>query len=220
MLCFAMAPRGIFSTDPAELARAVASHINAASPSLDDTSFLQVREPLSTQSANWTWARRMDTGEDAAENIVGRRRQGRLPAGHEIDRAVCRTKIAVDLKGAMRHEIGSTHTTNALVQEFTEATASGIAGFFVKYATVTLPNIFMDALIDVLCDIMCYGLIFAVAYAVGDNDSTTMIAKGIAQEVEFALPPAFTVVMTASVSIYLSHMMVGYLARTSTQHRN
>ena len=162
MLAMVPTSLALFQADPASLADALGSYVDTelrserAVSSAAGGSFLQVAEPeRGSRPANWSWMRKMDTGEDDAGQLVERRRRrGRLPAGHEIDRAVCRSRVAVDLKSAMRHEIGSTHTTNALVQEFTQSTASGIADFFVRYATVTLPNIFMDALIDVLCDIM------------------------------------------------------------------
>jgi len=206
------------SSTARDLAAALSSYVEQERETLADEP-APAASLLQLVPANYSWhpRRRMDTGEDNEDAVLGRQMaQFKLKPGHKVDRAVCKSRVASDLKSALRHEIGSGHTSTALVETFTGTAASGIASFFIEYATVTLPNIFVDALVDVLCDIMVYGLVFAVASAVEDPEPCMQISKGIASEVKFAMPPAFTVYMTASISLYLAKLLVGYLARTTS----
>ena len=75
---------------------------------------------------------------------------------------------------------------------------------------------FMRNLVDILTDIMIFGLVIAVTDAV--EDSSAAISLGIAQEVEFSLPPSFTVYMTAAISLRLAKILVGYLAQLVTDY--
>ena len=58
---------------------------------------------------------------------------------------------------------GNQRDGDALV---TQEIAGGVVAFFVEFAAVTLPNMFMRNLVDILCDIMIFGLVIAVANAV------------------------------------------------------
>ena len=94
---------------------------------------------------------------------------------------------------------------------------TGFVSAFVNFATVRLPEIFIQALIDVMCDIITYGLVFAVVGCT-QGPAARDIAINIAQEVEFSFPPAFTVYMTAAVTIRLANMLIGYVSRTMANY--
>lgn len=166
-------------------------------------------------------SRRMDGGEDAANTLLQRSRRRRARAHRALtgpaDRAACRASIASELKGAIRHELRSSAATSEMVTLVTQEIAGGVVAFFVEFATVTLPNMFMRNLVDILCDIMIFGLVIAVANAV-EGTAARQISLGIAQEVEFSLPPSFTVYMTAAISLRLAKILVGYLARLVTDY--
>ena len=92
-------------------------------------------------------SRRMDGGEDAANTLrqSSQRQRARLHrvVSSPADRVACRASIASELKGAMRHELRSAATTTEMVTLMTQEIVGGVVSFFVEFATVTLPNMFM-----------------------------------------------------------------------------
>ena len=111
------------------------------------------------------------------------------------DRAACRASIASEpARSATSCAVGGNQRDLTVTQEI----AGGVVAFFVEFAAVTLPNMFMRNLVDILCDIMIFGLVIAVANMI-EGTAARQISLGIAQEVEFSLPPSFTVYMTAAI---------------------
>ena len=175
------------------------------------------QEPAAPRAVRAT--RRMDTGEDSKQALEARVHEAgaALPVGSHAERVICRSGMATDLRSTLRHELRSTAASEEMVSALTQTLTLGVVDAFVKFATVTLPNIFMDALVDILCDLIVYALVFAVVGSVS-GPAARDITDAIVSEVEFSFPPSFTVYMTSIISKRLSNMAVGYISRVMARY--